>query len=484
MRPLYRNFLTANVSSEPKAVRAKKDKTLPDARPLYTALLQRFTISNPFFKREKLIPFENVVIPDWPVDVVFYNHWTPEDEQKVMQTIGLIVFWPEYRTFEPVTEEQRKGLYQRLEAVSIALNGKSEIPWARYFNTPDFKHLHLTSPDPALWCARDTFIVRKLLAYYENDEEEVKKLKRQERAIDIVACLTKKFNNYFLDWKLKLDWSKLDVIGWPKNVSFNSAKWTVCDMRILESKMQDIRFTFPSAKLDASQPSSNVSNFVSSSLNNLEKNSSSSSSVDHRPDKIQKTSEITSAAPSIKINQNNLYNFTNLDTVKPTQQTRAKFYDLTDVATVLLTRQNQENFHDLTNDETSQPMEQVEATTQQPDSSTAEWIKDQFMEKFTKFWPELAIIGSLDYEFVEPRGWPQSVAFYNPAYWTTDDLLHLSRAVNRITFVQDWRRFQSIPREKREDLLFQLKVALLPRPVAGTLWVEVVKHHFPDFHRV
>ncbi len=235
---------------------------------LYKLLLKRYHDSHPSFQNDSLIPYEKVEVLGWPNDIVFYDHITTSDHQNLCENLPKLIYVRDWRQFDPLSK------VQLMELVSFKLTKSPKFYWTEFFKR-FCPSVHLTSPDPSLWNAKDAFIVRKIFAVYEANVEEAETLKIQERIIFIMGKLTQKYNDLFGTTDLKINWMKVEVIGWPKNIkSFTSTSWTDDCLLSLEANIENI--SFAPKQLETENPSI-MSALVPFSTSNINSSSSKSS---------------------------------------------------------------------------------------------------------------------------------------------------------------------------------------------------------------
>ncbi len=209
----------------------------------YDSLIDRFKKSDPAFASMVVIPLTKVLPVGWPKNVFWYSHdaWSKNDICELMRHINEISFVWDWRKFDTVEPEEKMRLEKRLILATSQIFKSKIIPWAKI--RKEFPDLHMTNYKANEWCDRDVFLVRKVIAHYERDEKETARLRFLERKINIDAKLLEKYNFVFSTTYLSLDWSKVQVHGWPDEVLFYSSQmWTESELEILESRINYISF--------------------------------------------------------------------------------------------------------------------------------------------------------------------------------------------------------------------------------------------------
>ena len=219
-------------------------RVAPDRRTIRSGLLQRYQQSDPAFLRKVCINYAEVEPINWPSSVIFYSasDWTTLNLQALEAAMPEISFKRDWRQFPTCSEEQKQSIHARLKQVALEFTSSRKLPWSLVFKRK-FPTLHLSSVTSAKWNGKDIFKIRIMLAYYENDTEEAERLKLEERKINLNATLRKNYSAAVEVISFRIDWSAVQVIGWPMSVLFFSSQdWSEADVDALEAAVENISF--------------------------------------------------------------------------------------------------------------------------------------------------------------------------------------------------------------------------------------------------
>lgn len=193
--------------------------------------------------RVKLISWSTAIPIGWPENVIFYNRsdWTSNDLDALWEKMGEIKFVYDWRPYKMGSSEQKRDLVGRLRAIA-ANKPFDKLPWKSFFKK-QFPQLHLTSCMPEKWNGRDIMTVRTLLSQLEENEEEGRAIAFENRVLNIEADLLEKFSVVIGKFSSRIEWSKVQVVGWPKKVLFyDSALWTAEDVKLMERAVTNVNF--------------------------------------------------------------------------------------------------------------------------------------------------------------------------------------------------------------------------------------------------